>query len=134
KLVGKRFLSKTLPRELLPQVTDALRKHAAKDPELAKLLTDVMKGGLLLSLDKAEVERVRKLVHSKGNAQRGKALYLNHKALACVTCHRLEGVGGSVGPDLTGLWNTLSVEKIMESIIDPSKEIKEGYQTYQVTT
>jgi putative heme-binding domain-containing protein len=54
--------------------------------------------------------------------------------LACITCHRLEGIGGSVGPDLTRLWDTHSVEKIMESIIDPSKEIKEGYQTYVATT
>src|SRR5205814_10582675 len=114
--------------------SDALRKHAAKDPELNKLLTEVMKGGLLLSLDKAEIERVNKLVQTKGNAQRGKVLYLNHKALACITCHRLEGVGGNVGPDLTRIWETHSVEKIMESMIDPSKEIKEGFQTYVATT
>lgn len=134
RLVGERFLAKKLPRELLPQVSDALRKHAAKDAELNKLLTEVMKGGLLLSLDKAEIERVNKLVQTKGNAQRGKALYLNHKALACITCHRLEGVGGSVGPDLSRIWETHSVEKIMESMIDPSKEIKEGFQTYVATT
>ena len=59
---------------------------------------------------------------------------LNSKTLACINCHRLEGIGGNVGPDLTRLWETQSIEKIMESMIEPSKEIKEGYQSYQATT
>jgi putative heme-binding domain-containing protein len=46
----------------------------------------------------------------------------------------MEGLGGNVGPDLTRLWDTMSVEKILESIIEPSKEIKEGYQSFQVIT
>ena len=46
----------------------------------------------------------------------------------------MEGLGGSIGPDLTRLWDTHTVEKIMEAILDPDKEIKEGYQTYIATT
>ncbi len=133
-LAGRLFLEKKLPREALPQVADALRTHAAGRPELGKLLTEVMKGGLLVSLEPAEIERVRKLVASRGSARRGRALYLNSKALACVTCHRLEGVGGQVGPDLTRVWETHSLEKLIEALLDPSKEIKEGYQSYVATT
>ncbi|MBY0526895.1 MAG: HEAT repeat domain-containing protein [Gemmataceae bacterium] len=134
RLAAERFVAKKLPRELLPQVSDALRKHLAKNPDLNKLHTEVMKGGLLVSLDKPEIERVEKLVKAKGNPQIGRALYLDAKVLACIKCHRLEGVGGNVGPDLTRLWDTHSIEKIMESMIDPSKEIKEGYQTFVATT
>ena len=46
----------------------------------------------------------------------------------------MEGTGGQVGPDLTRLWDTHSIEKIMESIVQPSKEIKEGYQAYRLST
>ena len=133
-LVGRRFLDKKLPREMLPQITDVLRPHAAKNPEIARLMSEVMKGGLLVSLDPQEVARVRALVRTRGDARRGRELFLNHKALACITCHQLEGVGGNVGPDLTRIWDTMTVEKIMEAIIDPSKEIKEGYQSYVATT
>ena len=80
------------------------------------------------------MEKIRQLVTTKGNAQRGKMIYLNSKQLACVSCHKLEGIGGQVGPDLTKLWETSSLEKIMESIIDPSKEIKEGFQSFKATT
>jgi quinoprotein glucose dehydrogenase len=134
RLVARLFLDGKLPGELLPQVYDALRKHSTRDEEAARLLEDVMKRGLSVANSPAEVARVRKLVATKGNPERGRALYLNSKALACVSCHRMEGVGGNVGPDLTRLWDTHSVEKIMESILEPSKEIKEGYQTFVVTT
>jgi putative membrane-bound dehydrogenase-like protein len=132
--VGKLYLDKKLPREMLPQVADNLRKHAEKNPEIGQMLKDVMKSGLLFSTEPAEVEKVRRHVQTKGNAQRGRELYLNGKMLACINCHRMEGVGGNVGPDLTRLWETSTVEKTIESILDPSKEIKEGYQMYKATT
>jgi putative membrane-bound dehydrogenase-like protein len=131
---AERFLAKKLPRDLLPQVTENLRKHLARNADLGPILTEVMRGGLLLSLDKGEIEKVQALVKSKGDSIRGRALYLNAKTLACINCHKLEGVGGNVGPDLTRIWETQSLEKVMESMIDPSKEIKEGYQAYRATT
>jgi putative heme-binding domain-containing protein len=132
--VGQLYLDKKLPRELLPQVTEALRKHSEKEAEAAKLLAGVMKGALLVSNTPEEVEKLRRLVAQKGDPMKGRALYLNGKTLACVNCHRLEGAGGQVGPDLTRLWDTHSVEKIVEAILEPSKEIKEGYQTYVAVT
>jgi putative membrane-bound dehydrogenase-like protein len=134
RFAAKLYLDKKLPRELLPPVSDALRKHSEKNQDIATMLTEVMKSGLLVSNTPEEVARVRKLVETKGDAKRGRTLYLDGKKLACITCHRLEGVGGNVGPDLTRVWETQSIEKIMESLIEPSKEIKEGYQSYQATT
>jgi quinoprotein glucose dehydrogenase len=137
RVVGKKFVDKKLPRSLLPEVSESLRRFASKEhPDVAELLTNVVKGGLLVSLEPAELKRVSELVQQQGDPLRGRKLYLNHKAVACIGCHRLEGVGGNVnvGPDLTRVWDTLSLEKVMESMLDPSKEIKEGYQTYVATT
>ena len=133
QLIGERYVANKLPRDLFPQVTDALKKFAA-DPAIAKLQADVTRGGLLLSLEPGQIEKVRQLVVTKGDAKRGKDLYLNTKVLACATCHRLEGVGGNVGPDLSRVWDTQSVEKLFESIVAPNKEIKEGYQTHRLVT
>ena len=131
KLVGERFLAGKLPRDLFPRVTDALQKFGA-DPAVAKLQRRGDEGrAARVTHDPAEVERIIRLVRIGGDAKKGKDLYLNTKMLACATCHRMEGVGGSVGPDLTRVWDTQSVEKLLESIVDPSKEIKEGYQTYR---
>jgi putative heme-binding domain-containing protein len=133
KLIAERFIAKKLPRDLFPQVTEALKKFN-DDPVFVKLQAEVLRGSLLLSLEPGQVEQIRKLVAEKGDAKKGRDLYLNTKVLACATCHRLEGVGGSVGPDLTKVWETMTVEKILESIVEPSKEIKEGFQTYRLTT
>jgi len=133
KIVGQQFLAKKLSRSLIPQVSDALRRHN-KDPEISKMLGEVMKGGLTLSNEPAEIERIRGLVTMKGDPMRGRALFLNSTTLACIKCHKLEGVGGAIGPDLTRVWDTSTIEKIIETIVQPSKEIKEGYQTYIVET
>lgn len=133
KLIAERFIAKKLPRDFFPQVNEALAKFA-DDPAFAKLRSDVLRGGLLLSLEPGQVDKIRAEVNAKGNPVKGKELYLNTKLLACATCHKMEGVGGSVGPDLSRLWDTMTVEKILESIVDPSKEIKEGFQTYRLTT
>ena len=134
RLVGQRFLQNKLPRALLPLVAEVLRRFAKDNQDNARLLTDVMKGGLLVATSPQDVARIGELVKTQGNAKHGRELYLNNKALACINCHRLEGVGGSVGPDLTRVWDTHSLEKVMEAILDPSKEIKEGYQAYRAVT
>ncbi len=135
RIVGQRFAEKKLPRALLPEVTEGLRRFASKEhPDVTALLSAAVKGGLLVSLEPAELKRVSEMVSKQGDPQRGRKLYLNNKAVGCITCHRLEGVGGNTGPDLTRVWDTLSLEKVMESMLDPSKEIKEGYQTHVATT
>lgn len=135
RIAGKHFVDRKLPRALLPEVSESLRRFASSEhPDVTALLSNVLRGGLLVSLEPEELKRVSAMVKEKGDPQRGRQLYLNHREVACIQCHRLEGVGGNVGPDLTRLWDTHSLEKVIESMLDPSKEIKEGYQTYVATT
>jgi quinoprotein glucose dehydrogenase len=133
RLVAEQYLARKIPQDYYPQITEALQKFA-DDPALAKLRAEVLRGGLLLSLEPGQIEKIRRLVEEKGNPKRGREIYLNARLVACVSCHRLEGVGGAVGPDLTRIWDTMSLDKILEAIIDPSREIKEGFQTYRLTT
>lgn len=131
--VGEKFLAGQLPKALLPRVTEVLGKFR-DDEAIAKLSGEVMKGGLSVGSDPASVDRIRKLVLTQGDPLKGKQLYLNTKLLACANCHQLEGSGGNIGPDLTRVWDTQTIDKLIEAIIEPSKEIKEGYQTYKAAT
>ena len=45
----------------------------------------------------------------------------------CVQCHQFGGQGGSVGPNLAGLGAKLSPRDLLESILEPSKRITEGF-------
>jgi quinoprotein glucose dehydrogenase len=129
-LLGQRYVEKKLPRETFQQVIAALQLHP-NDAAIAKLQQEVLRGGLQLSTQSGQAAKIKALVETKGDAKKGRELYLNTKVLACATCHRMEGVGGNTGPDLSRVWDTSTIEKLLESMIEPSKEIKEGFQAYR---
>ena len=53
---------------------------------------------------------------------------------SCVSCHKLNGVGTEIGPDLTKLDPKLKPVDILQDIIEPSFRINEKYQTYVFET
>ncbi|WP_406695931.1 PQQ-dependent sugar dehydrogenase [Singulisphaera sp. Ch08] len=52
----------------------------------------------------------------------------------CIECHRFEGDGGSVGPDLTGIGHRLNSQDLLESILLPSKVIADEYAGVLIET
>jgi putative heme-binding domain-containing protein len=94
---------------------------------------------LTLTADSAKPARVspdalrQTAMNSGGNATRGKALYAS-AALKCTTCHKLHGRGGDVGPDLSQVGGKLDRTHLIESILDPSAEIPQGYHATVIAT
>lgn len=62
---------------------------------------------------------------------RGRKLF---GAANCFACHRFDNQGGSVGPDLTILSGRFSPRDILESIVEPSKQISDQYGSVQIIT
>lgn len=54
-------------------------------------------------------------------------------AIGCASCHRFDGMGGNIGPDLGAVGNRFSVQKILEDIIHPSETISDLYGSSRVT-
>lgn len=70
----------------------------------------------------------------EGNAEKGKEIY-HRPQLMCTSCHNLKGAGLSdIGPDLGSIGSSAPADYIIESLIEPSKKIKEGYKSSTVTT
>jgi quinoprotein glucose dehydrogenase len=69
-----------------------------------------------------------------GDAENGRLLFLNKTAVACLRCHKLEGEGGEVGPELKGIGSRQTREYLLESIVDPNKQIAKGFETVVLTT
>jgi putative heme-binding domain-containing protein len=63
--------------------------------------------------------------------RRGRKMFA---AANCFACHRFDNQGGSVGPDLTILAGRFSPRDILESIVDPSKQISDQYGSVQILT
>ena len=126
---ASRFLAGKFLNQVKPNVVADVQRHLPQDStdELAQILTQLFRDGLQIMLGPKEVTRITSLVISTGDPERGRALYLSTEQNQCAKCHRLEGVGGEIGPDLTRIWKTLSVAKILESIVETSRKIKEGF-------
>ena len=62
---------------------------------------------------------------------KGKALY---KELGCEQCHRIGKEGGGVGPRLDQALSSRTREHLLQSLIEPSKEISEGFSATLVVT
>jgi cytochrome c oxidase cbb3-type subunit III len=75
-----------------------------------------------------------------GDAAHGKQLF--HGDANCSTCHMVEGKGGRVGPDLTSVGISRTVESLVESVRNPSQRLawglteptKEFAQRYETVT
>ena len=76
-------------------------------------------------------EALLELVAS-GNVARGRIIY-EQASLACTVCHRVGGEGGLVGPDLSSIGASAPPDYLLESLLNPSAKIKEGYRMSVVT-
>ena len=64
-----------------------------------------------------------------GNAFRGKEVFTAN----CAVCHKMEGVGQNVGPDLSGIGARPKTE-ILTEILDPNRSVEANYRLWNVTT
>jgi quinoprotein glucose dehydrogenase len=49
-----------------------------------------------------------------------------------VRCHKLNGEGGEVGPELTGIGSRKDRQYLLESLVFPNKHIAEGFESVVV--
>ncbi|MCS7468975.1 c-type cytochrome [Stieleria sp. ICT_E10.1] len=67
-------------------------------------------------------------VRLRGDARRG-ALVFYKSAAACVKCHGSGDDATPLGPDLATI-GPVSEQHVIESLLDPSEKIREGFQTH----
>ncbi|WP_165066090.1 PVC-type heme-binding CxxCH protein [Paludisphaera rhizosphaerae] len=68
-------------------------------------------------------------LEGEGDREKGRAVY----SKVCATCHRAEGLGVEVGPDLATV-ATRSPEDILTHVLDPNREVAANYLNYNVAT
>ena len=65
-----------------------------------------------------------------GDADRGREIFRS----MCARCHRVNGSGGRLGPDLSRVTRTRSRLHLTQAIRDPSAAVAVGYRTVTLTT
>lgn len=131
-----------------PDLTRAQKRHGNSDAEMFRTIHDGVAGtdmppaigSIGVEMKDQEIWQVItylrsvqvKTPPSTGNPEHGKALF--YGAAGCSKCHMVEGKGGRLGPDLTGIAGSRSLGSLEESVREPSKQIAPGYQTVTVVT
>jgi putative heme-binding domain-containing protein len=70
---------------------------------------------------------------AEGDIARGKVVYESPQ-IACIDCHAIAGNGGTLGPALDSIGASAPMDYIIQSIIEPSEKIKEGYRAVDIFT
>jgi putative heme-binding domain-containing protein len=74
------------------------------------------------------------LLKLAGDIQRGQQLFHKTTGVQCRNCHKIAQDGTELGPDLSQIGKKYDREKLLESILQPSKNIEPKYVTWVVET
>jgi putative heme-binding domain-containing protein len=78
--------------------------------------------------------RASELLKLAGDVERGRQLFHKTTGIQCRNCHKIAGDGADVGPDLTQIGRKYDRAKLLESILEPSKNVEPRYATWLVET
>jgi quinoprotein glucose dehydrogenase len=67
-----------------------------------------------------------------GDPARGAAIFFERAQVSCVRCHKAEGRGGDVGPELSRIGAEKSPAYLLESIVLPNKTIAKNFESVLV--
>jgi putative heme-binding domain-containing protein len=136
-----------------PDLTDNRWIHGGTDEEIGRVIrngvprTTMKKLGESLKDDQIGkcIAYIRSLARSPsestwkpylaGDPQAGRKLFFDTQSKApCSKCHTVGGEGGRIGPTLDRIASRRAPEFVMESILQPSKEIAPEYEAVAVAT
>ncbi len=81
----------------------------------------------------ASDEQWRAALGTGGDADSGRRVFF-HPAVGCARCHRIEDHGGEIGPNLSTIAISSDREKLMQSILHPSREIAPQFALHLIET
>lgn len=108
------------------------RLTAYRDPQIAEAVRKqwgAVEGATTAEMQQQIARMVQVLNAHTGDRYKGKKLFV----ASCAKCHTLFGLGGKIGPDLTS-YKRDDIDAMLVHIVNPSAEIREGFETYLVVT
>jgi putative heme-binding domain-containing protein len=116
-------------KDLATEQWQALRNNP--DRQLASRAATLEKAtGRAPNPDKKKlIDSLLPSVQAKGDVAHGKEVFTKN----CAVCHTIEGQGGKVGPDLTGIGARPRVDLLAE-VLDPNRSVEGTYRQWLAQT
>ncbi len=129
KVLNEALAGKSLPEEI---ASAGIRMVQTSGLNLFELEGALRKAGKIkalgLDLSKEDKELLIADAIENGQYNHGRQIYRSTRVL-CGSCHRIRNEGGLSGPDLTTVGSYMTPNSILESILNPNSDIKQGYET-----
>ena len=136
-----------------PDLTDNRWIHGPTDADIERVIQNGVPNTTMKKLgDALKPEQIRKLIgyirslarspsestwkpYLSGDPKAGQKIFFDPASkVQCAKCHRVGGEGGRIGPPLDRIASRRAPEFIMESILQPSKDIAPEYEAVAVAT
>jgi putative heme-binding domain-containing protein len=124
-----------------PNLAQGIFYHGSSDAALLKNISNGIPGtempGLFYSEDRIWqiIAYLRSLSDSQkgvaGDRSNGERLF---RSSNCGECHRIQGNGGRMGPDLTHIGKIRSPQHLREAIINPGADVRQRYWVVDLVT
>ena len=95
--------------------------------------SEIDKPNRFMQFDATVVKSLVDKALATGNAARGVALFASARS-ACVSCHKIGKLGGSVGPEMTAIGKQRTAEQLIESVLWPNRLVEDKFRVTQVLT
>ena len=69
-------------------------------------------------------------LEAPGDADAGWRIFFGSRLARCGECHAHAGRGGAIGPDLAGIATRMGRRRVLESLLQPAKEVGPMFQPY----
>lgn len=119
------LLAGTFPATARLDLVEAARRRASSD-----IKSKLVKYESGLPTEDAAVSPYLDCLEG-GDAERGRKIFRERTQVSCVRCHRVAGIGGDVGPDLSKLTSDPAKTRkyLLESLVAPNKAIAKGFES-----
>ena len=125
--IDRRTLSDELVRNIVAQgmehenatIRDLFERYVPEQ-ERTKRLGNTIRPEQILQLD--------------GDVSRGKDVFFHTGGVQCKNCHKIGDEGTGLGPDLSRVGKKYDEAKILENVLDPSREVDPKFRMHLVET
>ena len=124
----------TLSEDRAKQALSRMSAVGSADPLLtAAILKSANLSGEGRKWEPEKIAEVAAEVASAGDPARGEEIF-RRESLNCYKCHQVNKAGGNIGPELSAVGVTSPNDYLIRSLIYPSADIKEAWETKLVMT
>jgi putative membrane-bound dehydrogenase-like protein len=119
--------AKTIPDALKTEAATALRNHP--DGNVRNAALQLMP---IVSAEGRPLPSNGEIIRRDGKADRGREVFFKTGTTTCASCHRVQGRGQWIGPDLSTIGTKYGKDELLRSILNPSAAVGYNFRSHVV--